>query len=65
MSYCCICGRETNHPKSYHCKIEDDIYHYCNRHSYIGKRLVEKDIVRRVCTKERIEFWKEVKRKYL
>lgn len=64
MSYCCICGRETNHLKSHHCKIEDDVYHYCQYHSYIGKRLSNKYVARKILTKEQMEFWKEVKKQY-
>lgn len=44
MSYCCICGRNTRHKNSYHCMIADDIYHYCHRHSWIGKSLHKKII---------------------
>lgn len=42
MSYCCVCGRKTEHPKSFHCRIEDDVYHYCHRHSSIGKAVYNK-----------------------
>lgn len=66
MSYCCICGREVNHStKSYHCRIENDVYHYCRYHSYIGKRLSDKYVANKILTKERMEFWKEVKKNYL
>lgn len=41
MSYCCICGREAHHIESYHCSIDNDVYHYCHWHSWIGK-LVQK-----------------------
>lgn len=66
MSSCCICGNDANHPtKSYHCKIENDVYHYCYRHSYVGKRLVEKYIAREIFTEDQVKFWREIKRKYL
>ena len=40
MGYCCICGREANQEKSFHCTVDNDVYHYCNHHSYIGKALM-------------------------
>ena len=43
MDYCCVCGRKANHPtKSYHCVIEDNVYHYCHIHSFIGKNVADK-----------------------
>lgn len=45
MSYCCVCSRKANHStKSFHLAIEDDIYHYCHWHGFIGKRLSNKTI---------------------
>ena len=66
MNYCCICRREANHPtKSFHCVVEDTVYHYCHRHAFIGKRVLDKYIAKQVLTKEREEFWKEVRKEYL
>lgn len=43
MDYCCVCGRKVNHPtKSYHCVIEDNVYHYCHMHSFIGEKVANK-----------------------
>jgi len=63
--YCCICCREANHPKSFHCNIDNNVYHYCHRHAYIGKRVSDKHVAKKVLTKERIEFWEKVKKEYL
>lgn len=42
MSYCCVCGRKADHLKSFHCVIENDTYHYCHIHSFIGEKLHDK-----------------------
>lgn len=43
MNYCCVCGREADHPtKSFHCKIENNTYHYCHWHSFIGRMVLNK-----------------------
>ena len=44
MNYCCICGRDTNHKNSYHVMINNDMYHYCHWHFWIGKLLHKKFI---------------------
>ena len=43
MNYCCVCGRRVNHStKSFHCRIGNDVYHYCHHHSLIGKMVLDK-----------------------
>lgn len=41
MSRCCVCGREANNPRSFHCAIGNDVYHYCHQHAFIGKRVLD------------------------
>ena len=66
MSYCCVCGRDVNHHiKSFHCNIDDTVYHYCHRHSFIGRRVLNKYVVNRVLTKEQVGLWEEIKKEYL
>lgn len=65
MNYCCIYCRETNHPKSFHCSIGDSVYHYCHRHAFIGRRVSMTNVAKKVLTKERIEFWEDVRKRYL
>lgn len=36
---CCLCGRPTDHKKSYHRSIGNYEYHYCHKHSWLGKKL--------------------------
>lgn len=41
MSRCCVCGREANNSRSFHCAIGNDVYHYCHQHAFIGKRVLD------------------------
>jgi hypothetical protein len=41
MSRCCVCGREANNPRSFHCAIGNDVYHYCHQHAFVGKRVLD------------------------
>lgn len=61
MNYCCVCCKEANSPKSFHCSIDDSVYHYCHRHAFIGRRVSDEYVAKKVLTKERIAFWKEVR----
>lgn len=55
MDYCCICCRDTIHLKSFHCYIDDNIYHYCRRHAFIGRRVFDQYVEKKSLTKEQIE----------
>ena len=46
MDYCCICGREANQLKSFHCSIGDSVYHYCHRLAFIGKRVSDRYVAK-------------------
>lgn len=66
MNYCCVCGRDADHPiKSFHCNIDDTVYHYCNRHAFIGRRVLWKYVTKQVLTKEQVNFLEEIKKEYL
>lgn len=66
MNYCCVCGRGANHPiKSFHCSIDAEVYHYCHRHAFIGRRVLSKYVAQQVLTKEQVNFWEEIKKEYL